>query len=178
MKKTILSILFVSSIIGLNAFAAPNTPETPLEIVQGLYKPYLDDPHAEKTDTPDSVSLILPHASTSLKTALEKSQSCQAEDDGICGIDFDIIINAQDWDISDFKLKEIALKPDDARTTKPAIDATFINGEKNLVRYIFMQEQGEWKIADIEATRFDKAGKVEHWNSLTSLLNSLNNPSK
>ena len=171
MKKIILYIICIFSLIGMSAFATPNAPKTPLEIIQDLYQPYLDDPHAEKTNSPDALNLILLNASTSLKLAIEKEQACQKQEEGICGIDFDIIINAQDWDISNFKLKEINLKRDDILKNGPGVDATFVNGGKNLVRYSFVQENGEWKIENVQATRFNKAGKIEHFSELISLLN-------
>lgn len=172
MRKSVLFITFIFTLTGYAAIAAPNETKTPLQIVQQLYQPYLDDPNAEKSDSPDALSLIIPHASPSLKTAIEKEQTCQKQEGGLCGVDFDIIVNAQDWSISHFKLKEIFLKPDDARTTKPAIDATFINGGKNLVRYSFVEENGQWKIDDIQTTRFNKSGKIESFTVLTSLLNN------
>jgi len=171
MKKSAFFMGCVAIVIGCSAIAAPNPSQLPLQIVQELYKPYLDDPHAEKSNSPNALSLIEPHASTSLKTDIEKEQNCQKQEAGICDLDFDIIVNAQDWNISNFKLKEVFLKPDDSRLTKPAIDATFMNGGKNLVRYVFVQENGTWKISDIETTRFNKGGKVESYSVLTSLLN-------
>jgi hypothetical protein len=80
------------------------TQNTPQIIVEEFYKPYLADPQAKKLPTQSSLDLILLKNDASLKQAIHKEMACQKREHGICNIGFDIIVNAQDWNLSEFSL--------------------------------------------------------------------------
>ena len=137
---------------------------SPKQIVNNLYKPYLADPHAENDHTPESLGAIYMDASSGLKQAIDKEKACEQREKGICNIDSDLIINAQDWDLSSFSLKENRQK------NHSVVHAKFLNGGQNIVSYIFVQEKGQWKIDDVEAVRFKENGQIDFRYKLKQTL--------
>lgn len=127
----------------LSCFAA-ETLSSPQQIVAALYVPYLSDPQAEKlSGTPNSLDAIAARASGSLRKAIQKERACERRE-GICHIDFDIIICGQDWDLSDFHL-----------AASQDVTVKFRNGDQRaVVRYLFVKEDSAWKIDEVEATCF------------------------
>jgi len=161
-----LLILVVCLLLSYTDAALAAVSTSPKQIVETLYKPYLDDPHAQKLGGPGALDLILPYASQSLKAAIHRNEECERREQGICYIDFDIIINAQDWNLSNFALHE------DTKNSLPIINATFINGGKNKVTYFFVREHDDWKIDEIEAIRYNADGTVENGYKLKQGLNA------
>lgn len=139
---------------------------SPRDIVEKLYAPYLADPHAEESDTPSALDAIRPKASKALRHAIHRNDVCERQEEGVCHIDFDIIIDAQDWDISHFS----AADGEDQSTGLPIVTARFTNGYPREVRYYFISEEGAWKIDEIEASQHDKRGKVRGYYALKTEL--------
>ncbi|MBO9666066.1 MAG: hypothetical protein J7501_04575, partial [Bdellovibrio sp.] len=110
---------------------------------------------AENLGGPSALDLILPYASKSLKSAIQKNAECERREQGICAIDFDIIINGQDWNLSRFDLSN------GVKNSLPVVSATFYNGGRNKVNYFFVNEKGTWKIDEIEAIHYNADGSVE-----------------
>jgi Protein of unknown function (DUF3828) len=148
------AVLVALSVSTISILAVPQT--SPKQIVEALYKPYLADPHAEKSGSPGALDLILPYASKSLQSAIHKNEECERREQGICNIDFDIIINAQDWDLSNFTHQK------ETKNQLPVVRAIFSNGGKNKVSYFFIREQGDWRIDDVEAIRYKHNGAIEY----------------
>ncbi len=137
---------------------------SPRQIVEALYKPYLADLHAKKPTGSSALDLILPYASKSLQTAIQKNQECEQHTHEICNIDFDIIINAQDWDLSNFAIQE------ESQKSLPIVSAIFSNGEKNKVSYFFVHEENAWKIDDIVAILYKRDGAIDYRYTLKKEL--------
>ena len=139
----IIQILAVAATI---MSAAPTTPHA---IVQALYAPYLADPHANSgKNVPDDETEIRDYATKSLKHAIDADRACEKREQGICNLDFDMVIAGQDWDISKF-----AIADGTATAEKQVIHATFENGGPVEVRFFFVREHGAWKIDDVEDLR-------------------------
>ncbi len=60
---------FVFAIVASSYPVVAAAQNSPKQIVEALYKPYLADPHAEKTGETSALDLILPYASKSLRSA-------------------------------------------------------------------------------------------------------------
>jgi len=151
-------ILFAALIMSFGTTNQALAQESPKQIVGQLYSSYLADPHAEKPSNVGALDLILPYASKGLQTAIHKNEACEKREQGICNIDFDIIINTQDWNLSDFRL----IEDTNSKNHSPIIRANFSNGGKNQVSYFFVQEQGDWKIDEVEAIRYKPSGKIDY----------------
>lgn len=149
-------------LIGAPAFA--QAPASPREIVQKLYKPYLDDPRAERTEAPGSMDAVLAQASRSLSKAIEEEFACQKREEGVCNVDFDILINAQDWSLSKFAIIDLGGSGD-----KSMILAKFDNMGPSGVRFTFIQEGGAWKIDDMEGV-LPEGKKIQVGWRLTEML--------
>jgi hypothetical protein len=146
-----------------NATLAASTAASPKQIVQGLYKPYVTNP--DQLGGPSALELILPYASKSLKKAILKEEECQRRTQEICTIDFDIIINGQDWDISKLTITE------GTKNSLPVVSATFLNfSTKNKVIYSFVREKGVLKIDDVETISYENGSKGEG-QKLKEILN-------
>ena len=166
-------VLFVALLLAVTAPVFAATQQSPKQIVAALYKPYIEATNAEKSGhksaekinpTPGALDLIFPNASKALQAAIRKDHECEQREQGICNIDFDIIINAQDWDITKVTLKE------DVKNQLPVVEADFLNGTQQKVSYFFVRENDEWKIDDVEAIRYKKNGKIERKYELKKSL--------
>ncbi len=139
----------ISLLLALLAVGAVHPATTPHAIVQALYAPYLANPHANSgAPSPDDETEIRDYASKSLKRAIDADRACEKREQGICNLDFDMVIAGQDWDISKF-----AIADGPATAMAQVVRATFDNGGPVEVRFFFVRENGAWKIDDVEDLR-------------------------
>jgi len=123
--------------------AAGTTPATPHAIVQSLYAPYLAD------QNPDSAQDSLrPYASKSLRRLIDADDACMKREQGICNIDFDILIAGQDGAPA-----HLAITDGPAKARGQVVRARFDNGGAVEVRFVFVRQGGAWKIDDVEDLR-------------------------
>lgn len=152
-----------------NAAEKLSSASTPLKMVSDLYAPYLKDPHAESQESPpNELDAILKQASKNLSLAIHKNDDCERRAKGPCNIDFDIVIDGQDWDLSDLSFEEKELPNE-----KYVVDANFLNGTRSKVSYLFIRERNRWKIDDVIATRYKADGQVDFVFPLKQKLNRL-----
>ncbi|TWB46873.1 hypothetical protein FBZ92_14218 [Nitrospirillum viridazoti] len=144
---------------------AQSTPQAivPQAIVEALYRPYLADPHAEKDTNIDSVAQVRRHATPALTRLLDADRACEKRTQGICALDFDIIIDGQDWDLSGFGLQ--AETSGDTAT----VTARFSNLGPRVLAYHFVRTGGRWLIDDLVILK-DDAGAADHPWSLKDTL--------
>ena len=137
--------------------------QKPEAIITALYKPYSSDSLDEQTGIKQVSALdaILPHASQTLAKLISNELACQKREQGICTIDSDIIINGQDWKLSNFSLDQ---KQIDAN--KVIIIAHFMNMDTaNAVTYSMIKEGNQWHIDNVQADRLKPDGSVAtSWN--------------
>lgn len=151
-----LSAVSVALIVSSSSVACAAGITSPKQVVEKLYAPYLADPHAEEIAEVAALDLIRPYASKALKHAIHRNKVCERQEQGICAIDFDVIVNGQDWDLSGFALAE----DESTETALPIIRASFLNtGTKSEVDYYFISEDGAWKIDEIETRHIQKKGR-------------------
>jgi len=112
-------------------------------LISGFYTPYLK----VGAEPPDSLGVIASHATPALRTLIAQDDACQRRTQGICNIDFDPIIGAQDWDLHH--------QPPEIKANQPTPDeilvfSTFINdGATTKIEYVFQKIDGIWLIADV-----------------------------
>lgn len=125
---------------------AKTAPVTPHAIVQALYRPYVTGNHQGPSESAEDS--IRRFAGAGLKRLIDADDACMKREQGICNIDFDVLIAGQDGEPSKFTLT------DEAATEKgQVVRANFDNGGPVEVRFYFVREGGAWKIDDVEDLR-------------------------
>ena len=147
---SLLSIL----VFALMAFATPapsQAPREPEAIVKSLYESVMKKPDTPGFGAPSHRKLL----TKSLKTLWEKAEK-KANPTGkeLGAIDFDAVSMSQDPNIASYVLK--TEKRDDQHAT---VVATFVigpnhthTGQKVVVNYDFLHEDGAWKIDNIRSS--------------------------
>ncbi|TWB21525.1 uncharacterized protein DUF3828 [Nitrospirillum bahiense] len=146
------------------AAGAEPAQSTPQAIVEALYRPYLADPHAEKDTTIDSVAQVRRHATPALARLLDADRACEKRTQGICALDFDIIIDGQDWDLSGFGLQA------EASGDTATVTARFSNFGPRVLAYHFMRTGGRWLIDDVVILKDDAAAADHPWSLKDTLV--------
>lgn len=141
--------LFVAA-LSAPAYAQVNANEKdPSVWVKSIYDLYLRAEKNEKLMKQANYRLVVRRASKSLAALFRKNDECEKKEQGICALDWDFIINGQDYQLSDVSVGAAAIKGDKATVT-----ATFKNmGGANRNIYHFVREAGVWKVEDVETRR-------------------------
>lgn len=121
------------------ALAAP-VFDDPRALIEYVYAPYLN----ESDPFPDDPSEIY---SPTLKQLWDE-MSAKSEESEVPIIDFDPIINAQDYELTDFVVADPVIEADSA-----TVVVSFSNlGEPQELHFELIRGGGGWQIDDIEAT--------------------------
>jgi hypothetical protein len=126
-------------------------------LVRGSYKRYQSD-----KQPPYALGLIRPHASKRLAALIDKEERCTARTRELCNLEFDVIVNAQDWELKGVRVESAT--PSDRRMKVTAL-FTNIETPQEIV-YSFVRETGHWKLDDIESRT---GPRTERW-TLSRLL--------
>ena len=93
-----------------------------------------------------ATDLVERRASRALAALFKRDADCSRKSNEICALDWDFIIDGQDWEISQVKVGATAVAGDKATVT-----VSFINMKTPCVNvYYFVREDGDWKVDDIE----------------------------
>jgi Protein of unknown function (DUF3828) len=139
MKRVSLLVVFA-----LFAALAPAGAGELDEQVRRLYRTYETD-----APGPSALQLVRPHASKRLAALIAREERCTNRHRGEpCNLDFDVIINGQDW-----TLKNLAVEPATLDGDRASVVARFTNIDTpQEIVYRYTRESGRWRIDDIEAT--------------------------
>ncbi len=97
--------------------------------------------------------LIEKRASRSLAALFKKNDDCEAEQKGVCALDWDFVVDGQDWELSNVKVGAPVVGGDKATVT-----VTFTNFRTPCANvYYFVREDGQWKVEDIETKQGTEA---------------------
>ena len=130
MKKYLLLALALSA----GAFAAPK--ESPAQIVQKLYDAY------QQPSVQENTALFDDYASAELKALLAKDEQLAGDEIGC--IDYDFVIQGQDYDAESIK-KTLKIKALD----KESVEAKFTNFDPTTVIYKFACTENQCEITDL-----------------------------
>ena len=130
MKKYLLLALALSA----GAFAAPK--ESPAQIVQKLYDAY------QQPSVQENTALFEDYASAELKALLAKDEQLAGDEIGC--IDYDFVIQGQDYDAESIK-KTLKIKALD----KESVEAKFTNFDPTTVIYKFACTENQCQITDL-----------------------------
>jgi hypothetical protein len=130
----------------------------PIACVQRLYQPYIVQ--GDVVDQ-DDFALISNYATWRLRVLISRDQDCERKTHGICRIDFDPVVGAQDYDFGGEEPDFIGRVTSSGET----VTARFTNGGMKVeVYYDFVQENGRWRIDNIRGKEPGMA-----WNLRTIL---------
>ena len=130
MKKYLLLALALSA----GAFAAPK--ESPAQIVQKLYDAY------QQPSVQENTALFEDYASAELKALLAKDEQLAGDEIGC--IDYDFVIQGQDYDAESIK-KTLKIKALD----KESVEAKFTNFDPTTVIYKFACTENQCEITHL-----------------------------
>jgi hypothetical protein len=124
------------------AAAQPQPDQEPVQIVRALYAPYVAN---RNTPGQGAIDLIRPHATPELQRLIDKENACTRRTHGICAIDYDVLIDGQDW-----KLAGLQVTAQDARPGAMVVRASFRNmGRPTVVEFPFTITGGRWLMSDV-----------------------------
>ena len=130
MKKYLLLALALSA----GAFAAPK--ESPAQIVQKLYDSY------QQPSVQENTAAFEDYASAELKALLAKDEQLAGDEIGC--LDYDFVIQGQDYDAESIK-KTLKIKALD----KESVEAKFTNFHPTTVIYKFACTENQCEITDL-----------------------------
>ena len=130
MKKYLLLALALSA----GAFAAPK--ESPAQIVQKLYDAY------QQPSVQENTALFEDYASAELKALLAKDEQLAGDEIGC--LDYDFVIQGQDYDAESIK-KTLKIKALD----KESVEAKFTNFDPTTIIYKFACTENQCEITDL-----------------------------
>ncbi len=130
MKKYLLLALALSA----SAFAAPK--ESPAQIVQKLYDAY------QQPSVQENTAAFEDYASAELKALLAKDEQLAGDEIGC--LDYDFVIQGQDYDAESIK-KTLKIKALD----KESVEAKFTNFDPTTVIYKFACTENQCEITDL-----------------------------
>ena len=144
MKAAFIAILLIIFSAGYS-FALDRVSESPEHFIQRLYKEYLADYQQDKYWL-DNKEKLLQYFDRNLNSLFLRDEKCKEKEQGICNLDFDPIIDAQDYDEKyptnvDVKVvnSEFPVK----------VKVVFTNmGPRTLIYEIKKTKKG-WRISDI-----------------------------
>jgi len=147
--KWLTAVAFVGGLVLASAPAwaqvNPNEPDPSVWLRQ-IYDEYhrTEEPSASSATITDEV--VEKRASKSLATLFKKEKNCVVKSKEICALDWDFVIDGQDWKLSNIKVGPLVASGD-----KGSVKVTFTNLDADCVNvFYFVREGGQWKVEDVE----------------------------
>jgi len=146
-RAAIAVLIFVIALFappGKAPAADSPVPDSLVKLVRGFYGPYLIK--NLNYEPPVDTDVIAAHATAHLKMLISQYYACQKKTQDDCGLDFDVIINGQDWDLN--APPEVSAQLDKAN--EYIVSSHFESaGAANDVNFIFVNQGGQWLISDV-----------------------------
>lgn len=122
--------------------AQPQPDQEPVRIVQALYAPYVAN---RNTPGKGALDFIHPHATPELQRLIDKEKACTRLTRGICAVDYDVLVDGQDY-----KITRLQVTAQDARPGAMNVRATFRNFTRTtVVEFPFAISAGRWVMSDV-----------------------------
>ena len=127
-------------------FAQVNRQEAdPAVWLRQIYALYQRAQKDEKLQTQATTHLVEQRASRALAALFKRDEACSSKGQ-VCALDWDFVIDGQDFELSQVKVGAAQVSGDKATVT-----ASFVNLKTSCVNvYYFVREDGVWKVDDIE----------------------------
>ena len=93
-----------------------------------------------------SVTLVEKRASRAFAALLKRDEACERKSHEICALDWDFIVDGQDWELSQVKVGPLVAAGD--RGSVAVSFRNFKSADVNV--YHLVREDGAWKVDDVE----------------------------
>jgi hypothetical protein len=140
-------VLALTALLAAAAEAQVNPREAdPAQWLRQVYALYQRAQTDHKLDSEASTALVERRASRALAALIKRDEECSRKNDEVCALDWDFVIDGQDWEISQVQVGATEVVGDRATVT-----VSFVNMKTPCVNvYYFVREDGAWKVDDIE----------------------------
>ena len=129
-------------ITSATAFAQQGAGAAPTALIESIYRLYIKT-DKNSTKTPDQYTRAWYSAKIRAKIA-EIEKACKKRED-ICWPDSDFLVDGQDFEIRDLKVREVARTDRDA-----TVEAKFRNfAEPHAMTFTLVRENGRWVIDEM-----------------------------
>jgi len=140
-----LAVALSASVAPAGAQVNAREPD-PAAWLRQVYGYYHRMENADTASDQLGTKLVAARASKSFGAALKKDEDCSAKEEGVCALDWDFIIDGQEWRLSKVKVAPAVVAGD-----KATVAVSFTNMRKACRNiYYFVREDGEWKLDDVD----------------------------
>jgi hypothetical protein len=141
------SFLLAASLFASAAFAQVNPAEPdPSAWLKQVYALYAKAQGNEKLQGAANMELVEKRASKALAALFQQDADCVKKSEGVCALDWDFVVDGQDYQLSQVKVGPTRIAGD-----KASVTVSFLNMKTPCVNvYAFVKEDGVWKVDDIE----------------------------
>ena len=144
-KICVLAVALIASVAPAVAQVNPREPD-PAVWLRQIYDSYHRAEAPEALDKLASATEVVGARASKLLAALFKRDAdCETRSNEICALDWDFVVDGQDWRLSNVKVGALSVAGDKATVT-----VTFRNFRPCVNVYDFVREDGQWKVDDIE----------------------------
>ncbi len=145
MRAWVMTLLALLAAASAQAQVNPKEAD-PAAWLRQVYALYERAQKEDKLQSKASIELVEQRASKALAALFKRDEDCSKKNNEICALDWDFVIDGQDWEISKVKVGPTAIAGDKATVT-----VSFVNMKTPCVNvYDFVREDGVWKVDDIE----------------------------
>lgn len=147
--RRVLTLICVALLLALPVRLSLAAPvfSSPKALLEYAYKAY------STGDFPDDDTELY---SAGLKSLFENAGDQQGSEDQVGPIDFDVFINAQDYQLTKLYIDDPVIKGDTATEA-----VSFDNfGKPQSMQFYLVKEDGSWRIDDIEALTGDDTWRL------------------
>lgn len=141
-------VMFVTALLTLclPARAQVNNAEAdPSAWLKQVYALYQKAQSTAALEGKASTTLIEKRASKALAALFKKDAACSKRSQGVCALDWDFVVDGQDY-----KLSDVDVGPSVVDGDKASVTVTFTNLDAKCRNvYTFVREGGQWKVDDI-----------------------------
>ena len=142
----VFSLTLISPIFAAPKSSKAEAAQTPKALVQSFY-----DNYASGKTPPDVLDTLLANSTLGFSKLIATEQACIAKTKQVCKLDYDVIVNGQDYETVKFIDSDIT-KTKNGMT----VCANFENiGDKQKVCYRFIQEAAKKEAAKKEKAKAD-----------------------
>jgi hypothetical protein len=122
--------------------------------------PYLDENGPEP---PAAVDVIAAHATPHLRALIAALHACETREQGECALDYDVIIDGQDWDLKAPPVVQARMAGPDEMIVASRFNS---DGTDIEVDFAFVRQGGAWLINDV--TDMDKEDGISRLSTILS----------
>lgn len=141
-----IAVVFMAALLasGAEAQVKPTEPD-PVVWLKQVYDLYQRAQTNKKLERQATIDLVERRSSKALAALFKKDADCSKKEQGVCALDWDFVVDGQDY-----KLSNVQVAPAQIDGDKATVVVTFKNMTENCRNvYSFVKEDGLWKVDDV-----------------------------